>query len=160
MKHQQPKSITLPSTPPPLPPAANPADQLSRDMTAARESEFPGDQPAEVFPSLFFDYSDKNIDPIGGQTPRGPKLCATLYGATRVAAVLGATSIVMGNPAIFTGLNGSFSDTLLVPWLIFTKGTVQSPPINAGLLLDYFNHGAPWSTALASAQAEVEAAFA
>ncbi len=149
---------TLPISQPEPTPAS-----LSREVTEAREAELQSlgitDPPAEFFPSKFFDYSDKTIDPRGVSQPRGPKNCVTSYGAARLLQVLGPGRIGLGNPAFYDGLAGSFSDTNLVPWLIFSRNGVEGKPINGGLLMDYWNHGAPWETALMSSQAEVDGSF-
>ena len=147
------------------------AAQLSQDLQAAVLEQFgPGDQPAEVFPSKYFNYDVKSIDPAGGQTQRAPKYCATNLGATALASLFStdgpdnggyvAWDIVLGNAMVFEGLGGSFSDTQLVPWLVFqSKGGKSSKPVNAGTLLDYFNHGLPPAQALTNSQFEVKGAF-
>ena len=147
------------------------AKELCDDLGAAKLEQFgPGDEPAEVFPSKYFNYDVRSIDPQGGRTQRAPKYCATNLGATSLALLLGADSIVLGNAMVFSGLGGSFSDTQAVPWLIFPKDgddgkRVLSQPVNAGVLLDYFNHASYPCTqleadqALAKAQFEVKGAF-
>lgn len=141
--------------------------ELCDALGAAKLDQFgPGDQPAEVFPSLYFNYNVMSIDPQGGQTQRAPKYCATNLGATSVALLLGADSIVLGNAIVFAGLGGSFSDTQAVPWLIRKNPAgVAGKPVNAGVLLDYFNHTSYPCTqleadqALAKAQFEVSGSF-
>ncbi len=144
-------------------PPSSPAAALTREVTEAREAELAklgiADPPAEFFPSKFFDYSDKIIAPNGDIQPRGPKNCATPYAAARLVQVLGPAKVMMGPPAFFDGLAGSFSDTNLVPWLVFTRNDVDGKPINGGLLMDYWNHGAPWQTALSSSNAEIDGSF-
>jgi hypothetical protein len=142
------------------------AKELCDNLGAAKLAQFgPGDEPAEVFPSLYFNYGVFSIDPQGGKTQRAPKYCATNLGATELSNLLGPSRIVLGNAMVFAGLGGSFSDTEAVPWIIVIDGTKESTPINAGVLLDYFNHASYPCTqmeadqALGKAQFEVKGAF-
>ncbi len=154
------QSNPLPSSPGPV----STDDALSNEMHEAALAEFGPNPPAEVFPSKFFDHGDKTISPDGRVQARGPKNCATPYGAARLVQVLGPAKVLMGNPGIFDGLAGSFGDTNLVPWLVFTGSRADSPPsegrpINAGTLLDFFNHGYPGKQARHDAEVEIEASF-
>ena len=137
------------------------AKELCDDLGAARVDQFgTGDQPTEVLPSFYFNYDVRSIDPQGGETQRSPRYCATNLGATALAALLSADSIVLGNAMVFQGLGGGFSDNQAVPWLIFknSDGTA-SKPINAGVLLDYFNHASYPATTMEAEQALNKAIF-
>lgn len=133
------------------------AEQLVASIKA-EQFEAP-DNPAGQYPLKYFDYDVFTIAPDGSPTQRRPKYCATTLGASQLAQVLGASSIVLGNAINFSGLLDSWNDTKLVPYLVFTRGDVKSKPLNAGITLDYFIHGYPAQNALAAAMAEVEGAF-
>lgn len=123
------------------------------------------DNPAAIRPLKFFNYNVLVISPDGTPAQRNPKYCATAYGASAIAAVLGAASplglpiVLMGNAVNFSGLLQSWNDTELVPYLQFANGDQKGKPINAGLLLDYFVHGYPADLALNAALAEVQGSF-
>lgn len=141
------------------------ATQLSKDLEAAGLVEFGPNPPAEVFPSAYFNHTVRVIAPDGSSQPRAPKNCATALAASQLAEILGASSVVMGNAVIFSGLLDSWSDSELVPYFVFTdsKDGSVSKPVNAGLLLDYFNHGSSpgqVKQALAGALNEIKGAFA
>lgn len=145
------------------------AKQLSADLQAASLDQFGSDNPAEVFPAKYFNYDVRSIDPSGGKTQRAPKYCVTNLGATALASLFSAdspdngglicTDIKLGNAMVFAGLGGSFSDSELVPWLVFTGAGRVSQPINGGILLDYFNHGYPPAQALTNCQFEIKGGF-
>ncbi len=142
------------------------AAELSQQMRDAVEQQFGFNLSQEMFPAKYFDYSVQVIAPDGTVTPRAPKYCATSLGATQMASIFSADSpqnggfvcngIVLGNAINFTGLLDSWNDNKLVPYLSFGA---KGPYVNAGLLLDYFNHGWPWARALEYAQSEVKGAL-
>ncbi len=124
--------------------------QLSDDLRAASLAEF-GDTGVSMYPSTYFNHDVKVIAPNGSTTPRAPKYCATPFSATQLAGIFKPQAIVLGNAANFTGLLQSWSDSELVPYLQFKNGVV-----NAGLLLDYFNHGFPIGQVMESCLAEIK----
>lgn len=145
------------------------ATQLSKDLEAAVIEQFGDALPAEALPQKYFNYGVFSIDPRGQLTQRSPRYCATAFGASALAIALQGEgesigNVLLGNAINFTGLFGSFSDTELVPYLQFldSNGHVGKP-INAGLLLDYFNHGSSpgqVKSGLANALNEIKGAFA
>lgn len=139
------------------------ATQLSQDLATAVEEQFGDNLPAEAFPSRYFNYDVRVIAPDGSQQQRNPRYCATAFGASQLAQVLKPFSIVMGNAVNFPGLLDSWSDTELVPYFVFTNANnATSKPVNAGLLMDYFNHGASpgqVASAMANVQYEIQQAF-
>lgn len=145
------------------------ATELTQLVTDARNAQFPGEQTTEQFPSVFFNYDVNSIAPNGQKTSRAPRYCATNYGAARISDVLTASGRGMAcsvflAPAI--PMAGAFIDDQPVPWCQFQKdgdpdfGPFTGVKINAGLLLDYFNHGYPPNRALNSCQLEWSDAMA
>lgn len=134
--------------------------ELCQLVTSARETQFGTDITTEQWPAEFFRYDVVTTAPNGQTTPRAPKYCATNEGGAYINNTLNASgrvplSTVILAPAI--ALAGGFSDSDNVPWLQFQtpieNGTTSfsGPTINAGLLLDYFNHAnSPVSDSLAA----------
>jgi len=147
------------------------AKELSDGLKQAGIDQFGPDQPAEVFPSIYFNPNVVVIQPDGSTTPRAPRYCSTNLGATSLLQLFSQDSpenggyicvnIVLGSAMNFSGLGGGFNDSELVPYLIFDTvvSTAESKPLNAALLLDYFNHGIPPANALANAILEIKGAF-
>lgn len=129
-------------------------------VTSIKAEQFEADDnPAGQYPIKFFNYGVLTIAPDGTPTQRRPKYCATAFAATQLAQLLGAVDVVMGNAINFSGLLGSWNDTELVPYLVFSKDGAKGKPINAGLMLDYFIHGYPAAMCMDAAKSEVEASF-
>lgn len=144
------------------------ASELADEIRSAREAEFPG-VTEQRFPSKFFNPNIFVKQPGGfAPTPRNPRYCATNYGAACLASVLysqrGLECLVSLAPAMgWTELkSGPFEDSEPVPYLTFrpyfefTSGLEFTVRINAGSLLDFFNHNYPAiQVALNSVHADV-----
>lgn len=143
-------------------------DQFSQNIQDAVKAEFPDWQPGnpQVFPSAFF-RSDITVTAPDGQTEqRSPSLCATDAGTAQLMEVLNGsgreTLAVKGLKSLpAVKLEGGWSDSDNVPWLIF-GGTSKEKQVvvNGGTLENYFNHGWPGSRALNSCELEVLDALA
>ena len=139
--------------------------ELSDAINAATVAEFgPGPWDSEKFPQAYFNYSVFAVAPNGAQTQRAPKYCATMLGASQLASLFIGQSnpikfsdIVLAEAMVFTGLLSGWSDTQLVPWLEFEDAAGQLAHVNAGILLDYFNHGIPAGIAMRNAVSEINA---
>jgi hypothetical protein len=142
--------------------------ELSDAINAATTEEFgPGPWDTEKFPMAYFNYGVFTIAPNGQTTQRAPKYCATALGASQIASLfvgqpgpIQFNGIVLAEAMVFTGLVAGWSDNQLVPWLEFVQGTgkkMTTGHVNAGVLLDYFNHGLPAATAMNNVVAEVKA---
>lgn len=147
------------------------ANQLSQNVTEARDAEFGPDQTTEQFPSKYFDYGVFVTAPNGATTPRAPRYCATDRGAAELSNVLSSCGRqymacqIYKSPAM--NMEGGWVDNKNVPWCRFAlvtddqkNGPYTGPTINTGLLLDYFNHGFPANRALNSCQLEILDAYA
>lgn len=140
-------------------------EELSDAIKAATTDEFgPGPWDTEKFPMAYFNYNVFTVAPDGTQTQRAPKYCATALGASQIASLFVGQSgpiqfnaIVLGEAMVFLGLTGGWSDTELVPWLEFVDAAGQKGHVNAGVLLDYFNHGYPAGITMHNVVSEVNA---
>ncbi len=143
--------------------------QLSQEIQDAVAQEFPDWQPGDeaVYPSKYFDHGVFFTMPDGEIQDRHPRYCATDYGAARLADVLtssGRLHMTCASGKTDYALPG-VADNKTVPYLQFATdtdpdaGPFTGPLSNAGLLLDYFNHGYPPVRALNSCQADVTRAF-
>lgn len=131
------------------------AQQLTDDLKASGIAEFGLDasQAAQTFPSKYFDHSVTISAPDGSIYPRDPGHCATDFGAQVIASVFGldTSALTLANAGNAAGLLDGWSESKLVPYLVFHGKTV-----NCGLLLQYFNHGYPPPFAMASANMEFQ----
>lgn len=151
------------------------ANELADAITAARELHFDGNY---AFPPEYFDTTVVVNQPDGSTTPRNPRYCATDLGADKLVGVLVEAGIpakksvghALGWEFVPThkdddgndvpndaadpkayGLGG-FSDSKLVPYIDLGDGLVS----NAGLMLDYFNHGLNGEAAVRNLLADIE----
>jgi len=139
--------------------------ELSDKIKESTIAEFgPGPWDTEKFPMAYFNYGVFVLAPNGVSTQRAPKYCATALGASQVASLFVGQSgpiqfngIILAEAMVFTGLLSGWSDNQLVPWLEFVQQNGKKGHVNAGVLLDYFNHGLPGDTAMRNAVAEVKA---
>ncbi len=144
------------------------ASELAEEIRNAREAEFPG-VTEQRFPSKFFNPNIFVKQPGGfAPTPRNPRYCATNYGAACLANVLysqrGLTCLVALAPAMGWAelRSGPFEDSEPVPYLVFgpTGGLALGSGslavrVNAGPLLDFFNHNYPVIKALNEVHADI-----
>lgn len=128
-------------------------EQLIADLQKAVADQFGADQQVELFPSKYFNQNVVTIAPNSVTTVRAPKYCATTFGASAMAsAINGAdlgvkvTEIVLAEAMVFTGLLSGWSDSELVPWLHLDSDKF----VNAGVMLDFCNHGYPASKVVES----------
>lgn len=139
------------------------AQKLTDDLTQSRNDQF--GEGTYGCPNKFFNPNVFVIAPDGRPTQRNPKYCATNLGATALVKVFaeafGALNLVMGltlkAAMAFSGwgegednplVAHNWTESEAVPFIAFysiapdgTKAVVGS--LNAGLMLDLFNHGYP-----------------
>lgn len=147
------------------------AQQLTDAITTARQDHF-GDNFG--YPPEFFDDGVTVTEEITKTVAvRSPMYCATSDGGQQISDVisgaLGFSNQIVLRPALFFGgwtqLNmHGFFDNKEVPYLLFKSqgdsDTFTGPQVNAGILLQYFNHGSPAARALDAVAMEIMAAFA
>lgn len=146
------------------------ADQLVTDIEASRTGE--EGAADNLYPSKFFRHDVVVIAPNGGkQTPCHPRYCASDSATSELAAVLSeergfnCTPLFGGGPPNVNPLGGGWAYSDKVGWIKITlvAGDPRAKPpvaevamlLNAGLVLDYFNHGIPSRNALNNAEAEI-----
>src|SRR5215813_3989458 len=118
------------------------SEVLAKKVNAARVAEFGDDSSQTQWPSAYFRYDIYTIAPNGAQTPRAPKYCATEDGGGEICDVItGELKPCKITKAPAMGLGAGWQDSDTVPWCEFEKSPKVS--VNAGLLLDYYNHGYP-----------------
>lgn len=130
--------------------------ELSDELRQASLEQY-GDTGSEMFPDVFFKHDVFTVAPNGVRTQRAPKYCATTYGANMLASFLNPMNIVLRN-AINAGGIKEFTDTEPVPYLAFASLSSEKDVtglVNAGALLDYFNHGYPVKDVMESVNAEI-----
>ncbi len=143
------------------------ADQLKDDIEASRS----GDEGSAdyLYPSKFFRHDVKVIAPGGKETSCHPRYCASDAATSELAAVLSeergfnCTPLFGGGPPNVNPIGAGWTYTDTVGWLKFTlvagdprkKVEEVAMLLNAGLVLDYFNHGIPALNALNNAEAEI-----
>ena len=143
--------------------------ELTDKINAARLAEFGPDITSERFPAAYFRSDVVTYAPDGTPTPRAPRYCATYSGAGELQSVvrddLGIFVAMTELPAM--ELLGGWSDSENVPWLIFEYVDDPANPgqkmigvkVNAGNLLDYYNHGYPPNRARNSCELEIYDAY-
>jgi len=145
------------------------ADELSQLVQDARIAQFGPDDGTERFPDSLFNSGVVVVAPNGQKSWRSPRDCATNYGAARISDVLTSDNMMAFPCTLILDWvlqqSGGFHDSEPVPYCIFSKdrlpdGPFDGPRINAGILLDYFNHGIPSNKARNGCQLEVMDAFA
>ncbi len=130
--------------------------ELSDNLKEASLAQF-GDTGSEMFPEGWFNHNVWTVAPTGQRTQRAPKYCATTFGAAALASFLNPIAIVLRN-AINAGGIAEFKDTEPVPYLAFAPIPDEKSVkglVNAGTLLDYFNHGYPVDKVMKDVQAEI-----
>lgn len=131
--------------------------ELSDNLREASLAQF-GDTGTEMFPEGWFNHNVWTVAPDGTRTRRAPKYCATTMGAAALASFLNPRQLVLRN-AINAGGIKDFTDTEPVPYLAFASLSSEKDVtglVNAGTLLDYFNHGYPVKDVMESVNAEIK----
>ncbi len=132
------------------------ANDLVAQIEAARKGPEQNVQ-TWLYPSAFFHPDIFVIAPNGAPTRVHPRECAQDLATVKLAAVLssaGMACVPLKGKGFPSEVNGGESFTGKVGWLQITylNGVLLE---NAGLVLDFFNHGISGANALANAMRDI-----
>ncbi len=136
------------------------AQTLAAEIEAARTG--PEGSPERLYPTAFFNHSVYVIAPTGQRTQVNPRYCARDLATAKLAAVLSQNGLRCeplngrGWPDPNGGIiRAGWQYTSKVGWLklSYPDGALLE---NAGLVLDFFNHGIIWTAALHNALMDIQ----